>query len=143
MLDDPLMDPMGALVLELRGDADVASLVSTRVRGGEPAEGDARGPGNYQAFVVLTGAPVPLARVPVSRSLYGVRCYGVTFQNATAVWSAVVKALHFAGARLKANGLGIYITAIEQAAEPVRDPDTDQPYIEGTIRIIATAQAIT
>jgi len=148
MLDDPLLDPMGALISELRADADVAALVATRVRGGEPAPGtdttpgDARGPGRYQAFIVLTGAPAPMGRVPVTRSTYGVRCYGVTYQNATAVWGAVVKALHFAGPRLKANGLGIFTSYLEESAEPGADPDTQQPYVEGTIRINATAQAI-
>lgn len=142
MLDDPLMDPMGALITELRADGDLASLVGTRVRGGELAPGDAAGAGHYQAFVLLTGAPAPMARVPVSRSNYGVRCYGATYQNATAVWGAVVKALHYVGPRVKNSGLGIYITRLDETAEPAKDPDTGQPYIEGTIRIIATAQAI-
>lgn len=154
MLDDPLMDPTGPLVSELRADLDLASLVSTRVAAGEPKpdkvvngviveRGYARGPGEYVAFVVITGAPAPMLSVPVSRSTYGVRCYGATFQNATAVWGAVVKALHRVGPRVKASGLGIYLTVLDESAEPGKDPDTNQPYIEGTIRIIATAQAVT
>ena len=142
MLDDPLVDPMGSIVTELRADLDVAALVGTRVRGGEAATGDAKGAGQYQAFIVVTGAPAPMLSVPVSRSSYGIRCYGATYQNATAVWGAAVKALHRVGPRVKASGLGIYLTTIDESAEPGSDPDTGQPYIEGTIRIIAAAQAI-
>lgn len=143
MLDMPMLDPMGALITELRGDLDLAALVSARVRGGEPAPGDALDPGHYQAFVVITGAVGPDPRVPITRGSLGVRCYGSTHQNAAAVWGAVVKALHAVGPRVKASGLGIYRTALLPDAAQSKDPDTGQPYVEGTISIIATAQAVT
>lgn len=143
MLSASLMDPMGALITELRADSGVSALVGARVRGGEPAPGDARDPGQYQAFVVLIGPPAPNSRVPISRSSITVRCYGSTFQNATAVWGAVVKALHAVGPRLKGNGLGIYRSAFLEEADTLKDPDTEQPYVEGTIEVTATAQAVT
>lgn len=142
MLDTAMLDPMGAMIAELRADTAVAALVGTRVRGGEPAPGDAKGAGEYQAFVVLVGAPAPHPRVPITRTTYTVRAYGVTYQNATAVWGAVVAALHAAGPRLKASGLGIYRTAFTEEADQYRDPDTHQPYVEGTLLVIATATAI-
>lgn len=142
MLEDPMLDPTGALIVELRGDSDVANLVGTRVRAGEPAPGDAKGAGEYQAFVLLIGAPAPYSRVPVSRSTYTIRCYGVTAQGATALWGAVVKAIHQSRARLKSTGLGIYISWIQDSADQLRDPDTDQPYTEGSLVLYATAQAI-
>lgn len=142
MLDDPMLDPTGALVTELRADTDVATLVGTRVAAGESVAGWAQGAGSYLAFVVLVGAPAPYSRVPVSRATYTVRCYGATFQGATAVWGAVVKAIHQVNARHKASGLGIYITWISDTADQLRDPDTNQPFVEGTLVIYATAQAI-
>lgn len=142
MLNDPMLDPTGPLVLELRSDSDVANLVGTRVRAGEPAPGDSKGAGEYLAFVLLLGAPAPYSRVPVSRSTYAVRCYGVTPQGATALWGAVVKAIHQSRARLKSNGLGIYLSWIQDTADQLRDPDTKQPYVEGSLVIYATAQAI-
>lgn len=143
MLADPMLDAMGAIVLELRADPDVAALVSTRVRGGEPAEGDAQGPGEYKAFVVVVtlDAP-PHPSLPIFRGVYGVNCYGVTYQGASAVWGAVVKAMHVVRHRVKANGLGIYISVAETGGEQDKDPDTDQPVVRGTIRLTATAQAV-
>lgn len=142
MLADPMLDPIGALITELRADSDVAGLVGTRVRGGEPGPGDAKGAGEYQAFVLLIGAPAPYSRVPVTRTSYTVRCYGSTYQNAGAVWGAVVKALHQVKAREKSNGLGIYISWFTDTADQLKDPDTGQPYTEGTLVLYATAQAI-
>lgn len=143
MLTSPLLDPMGALIVELRTDSHVAALVGTRVRGGEPAPGDALGPGSYQAFVVLSATSRPPHRsLPISFAEYVVRCYGSTHQNADAVWGAVVKAIHDVGPRLKANGLGIYTSAVISGGDQSRDPDTQQPLVEGVIQLIATAQAV-
>lgn len=143
MLADPQLDPMGSLIGELRADADVAALVSTRVRGFEPAPGDALGPGQYQAFVVLTALSVPPhPRVPVTFAEYGVRCYGATPQNAWAVWAAVVKALHQVGDRTKTNGLLIYRTFVLTGGQQDRDPDTQQPVVTGSIRLTASLQSV-
>jgi hypothetical protein len=149
MLDDPMLDPMGALVAELRADPDVAALVGDRVRGGEPKgasatyEGDALGPGDYKAFVVLVALDdPPWLRVPVQRAIYAFNCFAATYQQARTLYGAVVKALHYAGPRLKGNGLGIYLIVIETGGEQDSDPDTRQPLIRGTIRVTATAQAI-
>lgn len=159
MLDEPMLSGIGALVTELRADVDLAALVGTdlagrvRVRGGEAVgklrqasgdyEGDLRGPGEYQRVVVLvTFDESPHPSVPIFRGVYGVRAYGATYQNAREVWGAVVKALHRVGARVKANGLGIYISLIETGGEQDTDPDTNQPLVTGTIRITATAIAV-
>lgn len=144
MLDDPQLDPMGSLIVEWRSDADVAALVGVRVRGFEPAAGDAKGPGEYQAFIVVSALDVPPhPTVPITFAQYGVRCYGATPQAAWAVWAAVVKATHAVGPRVKASGLGIYRSAVASGGEQSKDPDTGQPYVVGTISLIATAQAVT
>lgn len=149
MLATPMLDPLGAVVTELRADPDVVNLVSDRVRGGEPKgktdlyEGDALGPGSYKAFIVLTTLDrPPHPSLPIQRAIFGVACYGTTYQNASAVWGAVVKAVHRVGERVKASGLGIYISAVETGGSQDTDPDTKQPLVRGTIRVIATAQPV-
>lgn len=160
MLDDPMVDPIGGVIADLRADPDIQDLVGNdecgfrRVRGGEalgagecangtPRSADGLGPGFYRAFIVVAALDdPPLGRVPVQRAVYSVACYGSTYQNARAVWGAVVKALHIVGERVKSNGLGIYISAIDTGGEQDKDPDTGQPLIRGTIRVIAATQVI-
>jgi hypothetical protein len=153
---DPMVDPMGSLIVEIRDDFDVDDLVDRRVRGGEPApqildettgevlaEGDARGPGEYIPFIVLTtlSAP-PEPRVPLTFATYGARSYGVTPQNAWAVYGALVKAIHNIGPRLRASGVGIYNTLVISGGEQDKDPDTKQPVVTATIRLVAATQAV-
>lgn len=153
---DPMIDPLGSLIVEIRDDDDVDTLVDGRVRGFEPApnivnpttglvirEGDARGPGSYLSFVVLvTLSAPPEPRVPLTFATYGARCYGVTPQGAWAVYGALVKSIHHIGARVKANGLGIYHTLVISGGEQSKDPDTAQPVVLATIQLIATTQAV-
>jgi len=144
MLTEPQLDPFGALLTELRDDLDVGLLVGDRVRGSKPSPGDVRGPKDFVSFIVISALSVPIhPRVPVSWAEYGVRCYAPTFQAAWAIWGAVVKTLHVVGPRVKTSGLGIYRTAILTGGEEVEDPDTKQPYVEGTVQLIATAQVVT
>lgn len=140
---DPQLDPLGSLLVEIRDDMDVDELVSGRVRGFEPAPGDAQQVGQFRAFIVLVTLSAPPAfGLPITFATYGVRCYGVTPQGAWAVWGAVVKALHKIGPRIKTSGLGIYQTLVISGGEQEKDPDTKQPVTMGTIRLIATTQAV-
>jgi hypothetical protein len=143
MLADPPIDPLGSLITEARADADVAALVGTRVRGYEPQPGDARGPGEYQAFVTINALDVPINfSVPISFASYGVNCYGVTHQGAWAVWAAIAKCFHRTKARTKPNDLGIYQTLVISGGEQDKDPDTGQPVVRGVLRVIVAAQAV-
>jgi len=149
ILTAPMLPTIPAVIAELRAGA-TGALVANRVRGGEPAPrtdtdpGDARGPGEYIAFVVVVGLDTPPhPRLPIQRSIIGVSCYGVTFQNASAIFGAVVQDLHGEGERVKSNGLGVYISHIEGGGEQETDPDTKQPVVRATIRLRATAQAVT
>jgi hypothetical protein len=143
MLTDPMLDPLGSLITEARSDADVAALVGARVRGVEPGQGDARGPSDYQAFVTMhiLDAPINFS-VPISFATVGVNCYGVTHQNAWAVWAAIAKCFHRQGERVKANRLGIYQTLVLSGGEQDTDPDTNQPVVRGTLRVTVAAQAV-
>lgn len=143
MLTAPQKDPMGSLIVEARDDATVAALVSTRIRGFEPADGDAKSPGEYQAFVVLSALDVPVnPRVPIADARYAVRCYGATPQGAWAVWAALVKLWHARGPRVGSSQLGIYRSWMS-GGEQDKDPVTQQPLVLGVLRLIATAQAVT
>lgn len=160
LLSEPMIDPMGGIIAELRADADVQDLVGVdecgfrRIRGGEalgagkcangtPRSADGLGPGAYRAFIVVAALDdPPFGRVPIQRAVYSVACYGTTYQNARAVWGAVVKAMHLVGTRVHST-TGFYISAVDQGGEQDKDPDTGQPVVRGTIRVIATAQPIT
>lgn len=142
-----MIDTLGTIVLELRNDAAVGSLVGTRVRGEEAAPGDVHmgtDTDPYQAFVVVsTLATPPMPRVPVQTTRLGVRCYGRTRQEAAAVYAACSDAIHHIGPRVRlSNGLGIYISHDDTGGSAARDPDTRQPYVEFVISLLATTQAV-
>lgn len=143
MFDDPQLDPLGPLLTEIRDDADVDDLVDGRVRGYQPAAGDAQPVGKFKAFVVISALDVPPdPRLPITKATYAVRAYGVTPQGAWSVWAAVVKAIHGVGPRLKANGLGFYRSQVVSGGTQDEDPDTHQPVVEGVISLIATTTAV-
>ena len=119
--------PEGAIIAELRA----ANIASKRVRGYEPDDGDARGPGSYQRFVVvvdLGGAPV---REIIHRKRILVRAYGATYQDAEALYGEIQDVLHLAGPRLPGNLKPIYNSRDDTGGSEHRDPDTGQPYYEG------------
>lgn len=149
MLDAPQMELIGPLVLEARADPDLMTLIGDRFRGGEPAPksatypGDARGPGEYIAFaVIVTLDDTPHISLPITFAEFAVNCYGVTPQNASAVWHAVVKAFHKGRARMKSNGLGIYQSLVLTGGAQDSDPQTKQPVVRGTLRVVATTLAV-
>lgn len=150
------MDVLPKLLVELREDPAVAAIVGTRVRGFEPAPaqinpttgatialGDARGPGEYVAFVVLVQIDATrLQRVPVQRAVIVARCYGRTPAEAASLRWAVSDALHLVGPRVFGNGLGVYQSSDDSGGEQEKDPDTGQPYQTVVISSLATTQAV-
>lgn len=155
-MDDPMLNVVGAMIAELRDDDDVAALVGTRIRHGNPLgevhdssgnltyEGDALGAGQYKPFIVLVVASdPPMRRVPVQFVEVFVRCYGTTAQNARAVYGAVVKCFHDQGPRVKTSGLGIWRSAIVSGGSDDADPKTNQPLVVGDIQLIATTVVVT
>ena len=139
-----MLDPLGKLLTELRDDSDVDNLVNGRVRGFEPAPGDAQPKGAYQAFVVISTLDTPrLPRTPLQTARYGVNCYGATPQNAMAVYAACSDAIHHIGPRIRASdGLGVYISHDSTGASAEKDPDTGQPFVSFVVELIATTQAV-
>lgn len=142
MLDAPLPDPMGELIVEVRSDPDVAALVVDRVRGLRPAPGDAQPRGSYRAFVVLAALDAPPdPRIPVVRASYSAACYGATAQGAWAVWAAVAKAEHRRGLRTTRAGVGIWDSYASGGSED-EDPDTQQPVVRGVIELVYASRLV-
>jgi hypothetical protein len=122
-----LVDPLGFVLTTIRSDATVAAI-TTRVRGGEPAPGDALGPGKYIPFVVLTKlGHSRLKRAPVQEVRLAAKCYAATNQAADALGGAVSDAIHAAGHRISSSGVSI-LGAFDDGGEGAsKDPDTGQP----------------
>ena len=99
------------------------------MRGGEPAAGDALGPGRYQRFVVIVRlARTRLKRAPIQEVTYAARCYGVTHQDAAALAGEVSDAVHSRGHRITPGGLSIFGSFDDGGGGSAVDPDTGQPY---------------
>lgn len=145
MIEQHMVDPMGTLIAELRA----LSIASGRVRGEEPAgaigtyEGDALGPGHYKRFVVLSLlVPERLGRVPLAHFQYAFRAYGVTAQDAAALYNDVSDGLHLIGPRVGGTGLLIYQSLQEFGTGPGKDPATGQPFAAGVIEVIAGTRLV-
>jgi hypothetical protein len=155
-MEDPMVNIVGAMITELRNDQDVAALVDTRIRHGDPLgevhdtngrliyAGDARGAGQYQAFVVLVVlSDPPTRRVPVQFVEVAVRCYGTTRQQSRALYGAVTKCFQDVGVRVKTNGVGIWRSAMIGGGSDDADPRTAQPVVIGNIQLIAATLVVT
>lgn len=129
-----MISPIGALVTELR----TASIASGRVRGGEPAPGDAKAAGSFQRFVVLVNlGSRRLHKAPLVIWRIGVRAYAATFQDASALYGEISDALDDAGPRFSAAGLPIYQSLDDIGSGSEKDPDTGQPYETGVLELFA------
>lgn len=135
-----LADPFGFTLTSIRDDAAVAAW-TTRVRGGEPMgrtvdaskvvtdEGDARGPGKYVRFIVLsTLGRSRLPRAPLQEVRISARCYGLTFQDAAAGAAAVSDAIHAKSHRISPAGVVVFTSFDDGGEGAAKDPDTAQPY---------------
>lgn len=136
-----MIDYFGAVLGEFRADATV-SAITDRVRGHRPGPDDAKGPGEYVPFVVLTdlGGP-PMRRVPIQRGVVGFRAYGATPQGAKALYVACSNVIHDIGHRTHGSVL-IYDSADGTGGSEGEDPITKQPYVEGVMELVASALAV-
>ncbi len=120
-------DPLGRILTEVRDDPAVAAITD-RVRGGEPAPGDAIGP-PYQPFVLLTryGA-TRLRRAPVQEVMVLAKCYERTPRLAAILAGAVADAAHARGHRVTPSGVVIFGSFVASQGAASFDIDTHQPY---------------
>lgn len=135
-----MIDALGTLLTEIRDDPSVAAL-TTRIRGGEPAPGDAATP--FLRFVVLVRlGSTRDKRAPVQEIRIGLRCYGTTFADAAALYGAVSDAIHNVGPRIGATGVLIHRSFDDAGLGAQTDPDTGQPHEDGVISLFAATQVV-
>lgn len=134
-----MIDPLGKLLTEIRSNATVAAL-TTRIRGGEPAVGDAQSAAaGYLRFVVLTRLGNERAkRVGMQTLRIAARCYGTSFGDAAALAGAVSDAIHNIGPRRNATGVLIFRTYDDIGLGATKDPDTGQPHEDIVIEVFAS-----
>lgn len=145
-----MWDPVSKLITDLRDDAAVAAIAGAnpsvtvpRVRGQEPATGDAQPAASYRAFVVIVTLGAPRhPQVPVQRARHAVRCYGRTKEEAAALYAAASDVLHARGPRATGAGNVIYVTHDETGGEYSTDPDTGQPLYTCIIETVAGTQVL-
>lgn len=138
-----MIDVLGRILTEIRDDSAVAAI-TTRIRGGEPAPGDAKGPGEWLPFVVLAELGRQRERsLPVQEVRILARCYAATYQSAATLAGAVSDAVHATGPRVSASGIGIYGSFDDAGQGSGLDPDTGQPHSDLTIVVYATTELVT
>ncbi|HSW41754.1 MAG TPA: DUF3168 domain-containing protein [Patescibacteria group bacterium] len=136
-----MIDPLGTLLTEIRDNAAVAAL-TTRIRGGEPAPGDAALP--FGRFVVLVRLGSQRhKRAPVQEVRIALRCYGTSYADAAALYGAVSDAIHNVGPRIGATGVLIHRSFDDIGMGAERDPATGQPHEDGVISLFAATSAVT
>jgi hypothetical protein len=136
-----MIDPTGFLLTSIRDNPAVQALTA-RVRGGEPAPGDALGSGSYQRFIVLSQLGRQREkRVPVQEVRYVAKCYGLTYQDADALAGVVSDAVHNIGPRISAAGVLIFQSFEDGGEGATKDPDTGQPMSAIVVSVVAATQA--
>ena len=136
-----MIDPLDALLAEIRADPGVAAL-TTRVRGGEAAPGDAATPSGRFVVLVRLGTQRD-KRGPVQEVRIAVRCYGSTFADAAALYGAVSDAIHNVGPRIASSGVLIHRSFDDIGMGADKDPETGQPHEDGVIEVFAATQVVT
>lgn len=137
-----MVDPLGLLLTSIRDNAAVAAI-TTRIRGGEAAPGDALGPGSYQPFVVLVllgSNREPRAAMQTLR--IAAKCYAQTFPLAAALAGAVSDAVSNVGPRRNAAGVQLFRTYDDIGLGAEKDPDTGQPVQTIVIEVFAATQVV-
>ncbi len=141
-----MIDPLGKVLIELRDDLAFSLWHEGRVRGEEAAPGDARGPGEYQRFVVIATLATPRERrVPIQRSTYAVNVFGISPKDAMAGYVLASDVIHRAGVRMAgtgANRIGIWNSFDDSGGTAERDPQTGQPFVTFVVSLIATDQSV-
>jgi len=147
-MTDPLVDPVGRVLVEIRDDAGVNGWADGRVRGGDPApktldyEGDALGAGHYKRFITMRVlGRSRQKRLPVQEVRVLVRCYGLTAADAGVGLGLVSAAIHARGPRITGT-VGIWNTWDDGGDGYEKDPDTKQPYESLIVAIDAATSPI-
>lgn len=131
-----MIDPTGALVVELRDYFDaVGALEGSSRRGlaataiGDAVYGDRKGADRVAPYVILRrlGPALRKPRAPFARFRYSATCVGTTEAEASTVWGLVSDWLSARGPRRRSGGVAIYLSTEELGAQASLDPDTSEP----------------
>lgn len=135
------VDFTGVAVVNIRDWPSVAAI-TTRVRGGELAQGDAP-----PCVIVrkLTPDYDPFGgtrRAGLQRPLFAALCFGTTYQQAAQLAGAVVDAVNLRGPRKDAQGRYVALSLVEGGDGPTLDPATGWVTETVTFTFIGAAQAV-
>lgn len=122
-------DPVKALMLLLLADADVAALVGSRVFGGELPEAEAVSmPRSCLVVREAGGGLLGTGWQQYTDVRFDVFAYGATPRDASILWRAVHRRMKtFARARYGSTLL--HWAKPDAGPLPLRDPDTEAPYV--------------
>lgn len=137
------VDITGMVIAELRAAQDVASIVGDRVRGVEPAQGD-KPPMVIVTRMSSTRNPggTESRHAGLQEVMLGVKCYGTTPIQATQLYGACSDALHAVGPRVDVSARAIFSSFDDVGVNSGRDPGTEWPWTDCTIRVVAAAGAV-
>lgn len=136
-------DPVKALMSVLAANADVAALVSTRVFGGELPESQATSMPRLCLVVTHAGGGhFGTSWQNYTDLRFDVFSYGATRHEAAQLWRAVHRALKGLRHTVSAS---VRLHWARQAGGPIplRDPDTDDPYVLSTWQVLISEVAVT
>lgn len=134
------VDLLGKVLTEVR-DWPAVAAITTRVRGGEFAPGDA------PPCVVIRKLANDLApfgrgyRAGLQRPLFSVQAYGNSYLQAGQLAAAITDAIHLRGPR-KASGRYIALSLVESGGDQSKDPDTNWPVETLVVSAVGALEAV-
>ena len=137
-----MIDPTGVIISLLKADAAVAAIAGTKVRGGELAQGD-RPPAVIVARITANRNPGGggSRRIGLQEVLLQIKCLGATRMQAAQLYGACSDAVHMHAPFEDESGRAIFTIADDVGVTSGIDPGTSWPYEDGTVRVIAAAEA--
>lgn len=136
-------DPVEAVLAFLGADTDIAALISTRAFGGELPE--AEQPSMPQLCLVVREAGGGLLGTGYEQFTdirFDVLTFGATRPEASELWRAVHVAMKRI-LRVKVGGMLLHWAKQSGGPTPVRDPDTQHPYVVSSWQVLISEVAAT
>lgn len=137
-----MIDPTGAVIRLLAADLGVVAIAGAKVRGGEPAPGD-KPPMAVVSRISSTRNPRGESRrIGLQEVLLQLKCYGATRMQAAQLYGACSDVLHMHAPYTDESGRAIFTIADDVGTASGIDPGTGWPFEDGTIRVVAAAEAV-
>lgn len=137
-----MIDPTGMIIRLLAQDLGVVAIAGQKVRGGEPAAGD-KPPFVIVSRISSTRNPAGNSRrIGLQEVLLQLKCYGATRIQAAQLYGACSDVLHMHAPFSDESGRAIFTVADDVGTASGIDPGTGWPFEDGTIRVVAAAEAV-